>query len=259
MYSKSKMSPNHSIRNCKLWALIWFPACLSFGDWLSTLTAHLTVKFVKPCLRPISPLLAPTVPTDTRGWVPPLGSAGAGCGLQHWSGPTLSRVTPHNLSCDRHQEPLLWALAAIHADRTVWNSCDFGGYCWNDWWVILSALLIMHWFRLLILNWKGLWKLKAGINYTTLVLSFALIYSLDESTLVAESRSQSADFLAAEVDSLWLDTDFFSFRFSFHPSEDITHIWYFELILEHVVFIFHASPRNESLLFSKWFARLVVR
>ncbi len=37
-----------------------------------------------------------------------------------------------------------------------------------------------------------------------------------------------------------------SHRLRFFSVEDIKHVWYFETILEHIVFICHVSPSNEA-------------
>ncbi len=86
---------------------------------------------------------------------------------------------------------------------------------------------------------------------------FPLIYSLERLTLVAESQSQSADlswqillkktcivynqrlrFLASDYDSIHL--------------EDIKHVWYFKLILEHTLF-----SVVTCLLGARFYARLL--
>ena len=80
----------------------------------------------QPSTRAVSP--------DARGRVPSPGSAGAGRGLQHRSGPALPRLTAHHLPRDWHQEPLLRTLPEVHANGTVWDCChtrrDSGDHRW---------------------------------------------------------------------------------------------------------------------------------
>ncbi len=68
---------------------------------------------------------------------------------------------------------------------------------------------------------------------------FPLIYSLDKSTLVAESQSQSADL------SLWWSQTFLTSDYDSLQSEDIKYV-YFKPILEHIVFICHAISSNKA-------------
>lgn len=75
--------------------------------------------------------------------------------------------------------------------------------------------------------------LKARIHYTAFAPIFALICSLDESTLVAKNLIRSADIVQLVLTFLQKivfcimgkDSNFFASEYDSNQSEDIKHIW----------------------------------
>lgn len=108
--------------------------------------------------------------------------------------------------------------------------------------------------------------LNVGMQYTSFSQIFVPICSLEESTLVAGSQWQSADIGQSELtdfaeNCVVYDGHRLIFFYESVQLEDIKHVWFFELILEHIVFICHAFPSNEahvcaSLLCSEWLESL---
>ncbi len=72
-----------------------------------------------------------------------------------------------------------------------------------------------------------------------------------QSELVEESQSQSADYswqITQKISSCIMvtDSDVLASGFDSIQSEEIKHVWYFQLILAHLFsLVMHASPSNK--------------
>lgn len=113
-----------------------FVACPFINSWLLWLpynakSCHYSSLSCSISTDIPSSLYASPVSADARRRVSSAGSVRVRCGLQHRGGSTLSRVTAHHLSRDRHQKSILRTVTEIHANGAIWNCSYLGGHSGN--------------------------------------------------------------------------------------------------------------------------------